>query len=185
MQSGKTDYLTLVAQPEGIAPIAPIYVNSHITPFGPINDNTAPGGMYIEMSPNMNLSINSPLQDRTVETHFDFPAPTSPTIANNLNKSPIQKSKNKPIIPEEVPMLQQQSTNSDINVDTSNITDDNKFKKQINLIKNDNYVNVPSTLSNINEKLDNKNSNLSNVKSNTKDAFSNPSYIALEKKTSN
>lgn len=170
---GQTDYLALMAAPECQAPAIPNYVNSGVIPIG----NAPPIPDYLTMSP----TVNSPLGgDGGDNTHFQFPSLNSPTTVNNLNASPTIKLRTKnPDIPEEIPMLKRSnqsiSTDSETEFNSKNAqnpsnrndlrTQPKDMKKNINVLNTaaDNYVNVPSTIINMN----------------SKDAVSNPGYVVV------
>lgn len=169
---GQTDYLALMAAPECPAPAVPHYVNSQ-TGFGPPTTDAPPKpASYLTMSP----TINSPLASGidTHDTHFQFPSLNSPTTTNNLNASePSTKYRNKITnIPEEIPMLKRSNqsihSDSDTEVNTSDVVithPDNSSKNNVSVFSTngDNYVNVPSTIINMNKK----------------DAVSNPGYVVV------
>lgn len=102
-----------------------------------------------------------------------FTVPVSPTIKNNLNHtSPKNRSKN-PGLPEEMPMLPTSETHrhsADSDTETSpDFKSTTKEFTDLKAIGNDakgakNYVNVPSTIINMN-----------------KDAVSNPGYVTFGK----
>lgn len=178
---GRTDYLAALATPEYPAPPVPQnYVNGHVMST---NDNSKVPD-YLTMSP----SKTNSLQNNDI-SHFQFPSANSPTTANNLNANPLSKIRAKnPVIPEEIPMLKRSnqsiSTDSETEHNSLDVTDSgNKYvgnnverpqpqaqprdtKKNINVLNAsaDNYVNVPSTIINIDK---------------PKDAVSNPSYIMV------
>lgn len=177
-KTGQQDYLSTMGVPETEAPpIPPTYVNGNMSIPISTTDNTAPD--YLCMSP---LSGNVLFSPRTTkdQDNFNFTAPQSPTIKNNLDSSPQQKLRKKPI-PEEIPMLKKAnnySFNSDSESELSpdpvggkKFSDLNKTNdaasQQYKNIRPDNYVNVPSTIINMN-----------NLKP-SKDAFSNPSYVSM------
>lgn len=169
---GRTDYLAMLTSPEYPAPTVPNYVNGHIA------DNSRKPDYQIMSPPN----TNSPHSNDV--SHFQFPSKNSPTTANNLNSSPSSKLRVKnPVIPEEIPMLKQ--SNQSINTDSetehhsldihdgpnkyapNNVTKPQPLeRKSVNVLNAsaDNYVNVPSTIINIDK---------------PKDAVSNPSYIMV------
>lgn len=105
-------------------------------------------------------------------------ASVSPTIRNNLNHpSPKNRTKN-PGLPEEMPMLPTSGTHYRHSDSDTDLTPDYRsagrefsgLKASENDIESaDNYVNVPSTMINMNKAYSNK------------DAVSNPGYVAFGK----
>lgn len=177
----ETDYLALMAAPDCPAPAvptinAPMYVNTHSVAM-PHASNTVTSSSsssqpnYLTMSP----TINSPMPVDVHDTHFQFPGLNSPTTANNLNaSSAASKLRNKiPDIPEEIPMLKRsnQSIHSDSETELNSPdtvkmhSTPNGTRKNANMLSTaaDNYVNVPSTIINVNKK----------------DAVSNPGYVVV------
>lgn len=162
---GQTDYLALMAPPDCPAPPVPQYVNTSIQQVAP----AVKLPNYMTMSPT--TTINSPLNGAdTHDSHFRFPSLNSPHTSHI------------PGIPEEIPMLKRsdQSINTDSeteanspnakSVSATNLNSvryNNDLKnKNTNVLQaeNDNYVNVPSTIINMNA---------------TKDAVSNPGYVVV------
>lgn len=103
-------------------------------------------------------------------------AHTSPTIRNNLNHPSPKNRAKRPGLPEEMPMLPTSGTHrhSDSDTDLSpdyraGGKDFSDLKSTRNDAKNtsDNYVNVPSTIINMNNAY------------NSKDAVSNPGYVTI------
>lgn len=180
--SNQTDYLALMAAPDCPPPAVPMiapspYVNSHIVAIPTTSKASSSQPSYLTMSP---ASINSPMPSGVDvhDSHFQFPTLNSPTTANNLNaSSAASKLRNKiPDIPEEIPMLKRsnQSIHSDSDTElhspgavATHSTPNGTRKKSTNNVLNtaaDNYVNVPSTIINMN---------------NRKDAVSNPGYVVV------
>lgn len=178
-KTGQKDYLSMGVPETEAPPIPPNYINGNMSiPITTSTDNPTPD--YLCMSP---LSGNVLFSPRTTkdQENFNFTDPQSPTIKNNLDSSPQQKIRKKPI-PEEIPMLKK-SNNYNFNSDSEselspdpvgsnrfsdlNKTNDAASAPQYKNIRPDNYVNVPSTIINMN-----------NLKP-SKDAFSNPSYVTM------
>lgn len=175
---GQTDYLALMAAPDCPAPLPPadLYVNGQVAGLFPPNSNapTKPVS-YLSMSP----TINSPTQDGTDihDGHFKFSSLNSPTTTNNLNASDqsIKFRSKMTDIPEEIPMLKRSNqsfhnSDSDTEVHVPDVTvhktpEQSATRNNMNLLSTngDNYVNVPSTIININKK----------------DAVSNPGYVVV------
>lgn len=164
LAEGQTDYLALMAAPDCPAPPVPQYVNANIQQVA----LAASLPDYMTMSP----TINSPFNGiDTHDSHFRFPSLNSP-----MTTIPI------PDIPEKIPMLNRsdQSLNTDSETDahspdakissTNNLNsvrfnnDSRNKNANILLAANDNYVNVPSPIINLNV---------------TKDAVSNPGYVVV------
>lgn len=154
---GQTDYLALMAPPDCPAPPVPQYVNTGIQQVAPAV--SLPN--YLPMSPTNGVD--------THDSHFRFPTLNSPMTSHI------------PGIPEEIPMLKR----SDLSINTDSETEanspdakssapnlnsvryNNELKnKNTNVLQaaNDNYVNVPSTIINMNA---------------PKDAVSNPGYVIV------
>lgn len=106
--------------------------------------------------------------------------PVSPTIRNNLNhSSPKNRNTKKPGLPEEMPMLPTSNTHRHSDSETEPSPDFRSIGKEFTSLKptttvndakgSDNYVNVPSTIINMNNAFNNK------------DAVSNPGYVQFGK----
>ncbi|XP_037051566.1 vascular endothelial growth factor receptor 1 isoform X6 [Bradysia coprophila] len=153
-KQGHTDYLSIMGPPEGIAPAIPDYVNS------PVNSSLDAVPDYLAMSPKTGNA-----------------APISPTIRNNLNHPSPKNRTKKPGLPEEMPMLPTASTHRHSDSDTDLTPDYRSAGREfsdlapsVNDAKStDNYVNVPSTIINMNSAYNNK------------DAVSNPGYVTFGK----
>lgn len=177
-QDGHTDYLAMLGTPEYPAPpVPPTYVNGNV-----LSKNDKPKD-YLTMS-----TSDTNGQRNNDTSHFQFSSLNSPTTANNLNASPSSKIRVKnAVIPEEIPMLKRSNqsihTDSETELNSLDVTDSaNKYvvgnsvakpqptqrdtKQNVNVLNasTDNYVNVPSTIINIDK---------------PKDAVSNPSYIMV------
>lgn len=167
------DYLAAMAAPEGIAPKPPIptYVNGHLIQMA--NAPNIPD--YLMMSPTNSQNINSPLSDREEPAgHFQFP-----TLDSASNSSPSSRNRlRKPGVPEEIPMLKRSNqsistTDSESDVSPVAPTSQRPFgdvgvkPMPRDLKKTENYVNVPSTIINVNNQYDDKN------------AVSNPGYVMV------
>lgn len=176
--------------PEGIAPSIPDYVNSppvkpnvegnficHLSPFLltiVLINIIAAVPDYLEMN---TKSGSAAYSTRESADQFQKPTPVSPTIRNNLNHpSPKNRSK-KPGLPEEMPMLPTSGTHRHSDSDTEHSPDFRSAGKEFAGLKatgngakgSDNYVNVPSTIINMNNSYSNQ------------DAVSNPSYVTFGK----
>lgn len=174
--NGQTDYLSCMAAPEGVAPRPPVptYVNGHLIPMA--NAPSIPD--YVTMSPTKTLNINSPGGDGDIQLeqqgHFQFPILESPTLSDNLTPSGSRRNR-KPGLPEEIPMLKRSnqsiSTDSETEISPDAQTSQRQFgdirPQPRDLKKMENYVNVPSTIINMNSDF------------NTKDAVSNPGYVIV------
>lgn len=139
------------------------------------------------MNPHAGSVIFSPTRPDNSDNTFQYPAITTASIANNLDTSHTSPSKlaHNKILPEEMPMLTSGTSggaNSDS--DTEPTPSLSKFgataspaksysglnyRNVVNSAK-DNYVNVPSTII-----------NMENSRFNTKDAVSNPGYVMVGK----
>lgn len=119
----------------------------------------------------------SPKSGNVLYGRQEFEGPPSPTIVSNLDTQ--QKSRKKPGIPEEAPMLKKTSScSSDSESETSlepkalneiiTPVSDKPVDYKANILT-DNYVNVPSTIFNSKKLSPNT----------SKDAFSNPGYVTL------
>lgn len=168
---GQTDYLALMAAPDCPAPAVPIpnYVNGHISQGQPTPGDPS----YLAMNP----SINSPMPDGSDihDEHFRFPSYAAPSISIHPNVNEQSRLRGKPsTIPEEIPMLKRsnQSIHSDSDTDlntsdvkvhtTPDISTSRKNQNTLNT-SGENYVNVPSTIINMNKN----------------DSVSNPGYIVV------
>lgn len=109
---------------------------------------------------------------------FQITTPVSPTIRNNLNhSSPKNRNTKKPGLPEEMPMLPTTGIHRHSDSETEPSPDFRSAGKEFSSLKttgndakgSDNYVNVPSTIINMNNAYNNK------------DAVSNPGYVQFGK----
>lgn len=172
----QTDYLALMGAPDGYAPPIPSYVNSHVIPMPPGEENAQPS--YLSVRP----SVPTTEGIDTHDSFYDFPTINSPTTINNLNAGDAgAKLRNKiSSIPEEIPMLNRsnQSTQSDSDSEPNGIEESSlhrpstaqlqqspQHRANNNNAATDGYVNVPSR-------------KMLSVK---KDAVSNPGYIVVSK----
>lgn len=129
---------------------------------------------YLAMSPKTGSAVFSP---RDSSNQFQAATPISPTIRNNLNHPSPKNRTKKPGLPEEMPMLPTSGLNRHSDSETEPSPDFKSVGKQFTDLKpsgkdakgSDNYVNVPSTIINMNNTYNNK------------DAVSNPSYVTFGK----
>lgn len=169
MAETQTDYLALMGAPDCYAPPIPNYVNSHIIPMPPNEQNTQPN--YLAVKSSSNNSTND--GNDQLDSFFDYPIINSPTTINNLNAGDATtKLRNKiSSIPEEIPMLNRsnQSTQSDSDsepngVEESKLQQTPQHRPNNNHSAIDGYVNVPARKINSGKK---------------NDAVSNPGYIVV------
>lgn len=147
---GQTDYLAFMASPEEAAPRPPVptYVNGLVAMA---NAPSPPN--YLKMSPKRSEGGQSP--------DFQFPSLDSPPLAGSLNVTPNSKSRvRKPGIPEEIPMLKRSNQSISTDSETEITPDAQSSARQFENVrpqprerefkKAEDYVNVPSTIINMN-----------------------------------
>uniref|UniRef100_A0A6B2EPK2 Putative vascular endothelial growth factor receptor 1-like isoform x3 n=1 Tax=Phlebotomus kandelakii TaxID=1109342 RepID=A0A6B2EPK2_9DIPT len=157
LKTGQMDYLAMQGPPDKIAPPVPNYVNRDVM-YEPSQDSASPN--YLQMSPKSGSVAFSARPSTST-------AKQSPTLVNNLNTSSPsgQKTRKKPGMPEEIPMLLKSS--SAVSSDSEPEMSPNPAPRTKSSIDTtDNYVNVPSsTVINMNSMFG------------PRDAFSNPTYV--------
>lgn len=122
-------------------------------------------------------SGNTAFTARDSNDQFQVTTPISPTIKNNLNHPSPKNRTKKPGLPEEMPMLPTSGPHRNSDSETEPSPDFKSVNKEFTGLKSsakdgkasDNYVNVPSTIINMNNSYNNK------------DAVSNPSYVTFGK----
>lgn len=130
---------------------------------------------YLAMNPKTGSAIFS---TRDSGDQFQITTPVSPTIRNNLNHPSPKIRTKRPGLPEEMPMLPTSGSHRHSDSETEIPSPDFKSAgREFAGLKtsakdangSDNYVNVPSTIINMNNAFNNK------------DAVSNPGYVTFGK----
>lgn len=129
---------------------------------------------YLAMNPKTGSAVFS---TRDSGDKFQITTPISPTIRNNLNNPSPKNRAKKPALPEEMPMLPTSGTNRHSDSETEPSPGFRSVGKEFPGLRtsendakgSDSYVNVPSTIINMNNAYNNK------------DAVSNPGYVTFGK----
>lgn len=125
----------------------------------------------------MSPRAGSTFSPRESNDQFQTTTPISPTIRNNLNHPSPKNRTKKPGLPEEMPMLPTSGPHRHSDSETELSPDFKSVSKEFTDLKSPekdakgsaNYVNVPSTIINMNNTYNNK------------DAVSNPGYVTFGK----